>query len=115
QLRDTLKRVFNYGAAEIHMRPACPPLLFSCPFLNFSRSRSELDLAARRAVKDLEGDAGAQLDEYADDTTDRYAAMVEWIRNNLGLTSLKYQKIADLIKAIGLPQEKLCKYCWKGS
>ncbi len=115
QLRDIIRRVFDHGAREVHMRPACPPLVHGCRFLNFSRSKSELDLAARRAVKDLEGDANSHLDDYADARTERYAAMVEHIRQRLGLTTLQYQKLPDMIDAIGLPREKLCTFCWDGA
>jgi amidophosphoribosyltransferase len=97
------------------MRPACPPLLFGCKFLNFSRSRSELDLAARSAVNEIEGSPDAHLGEYAVSTTPRYASMVETIRRRLGLTSLRYQTLDDMIAAIGLPRERLCTYCWTGS
>ena len=114
QLRDIIVRVFDHGAREVHMRPACPPLVHGCRFLNFSRSRSEMDLAARRAVKDIEGDAGVHLDEYADPDSDRYAAMVERIREQLGLTTLRYQRLDDMIAAIGLPRERLCTFCWNG-
>jgi amidophosphoribosyltransferase len=114
QLRDTVKRLFEAGAKEIHMRPACPPLLFGCKFLNFSRSRSELDLAGRQAVKELEGDDNKNLKEYADTCSKCHAAMVEKIRKRLGLTTLKYQKLDALTKAIGLPKDKLCTYCWDG-
>ncbi len=96
------------------MRPACPPLVHGCRFLNFSRSRSELDLAARRAIKEIEGDAGRHLDEYADHTSTRYAAMLDRIRERLGLTTLRYQTLPDMIAAIGLPREKLCTFCWNG-
>ena len=96
------------------MRPACPPLVFGCKFLNFSRSRSELDLAARRAIEQLEADPNLCLDEYADASSDRYATMVEKIRERLGLTSLRYQTLDDMIAAIGLPSERLCTYCWNG-
>jgi len=114
QLRDIIRRVFDHGAREVHMRPACPPLVHGCRFLNFSRSKSELDLAARRAVKEIEGDSGRHLDEYADHTCPRYAAMVERIRERLGLTTLRYQTLPDMIAAIGLPREKLCTFCWNG-
>ncbi len=114
QLRDIIRRVFDHGAREVHMRPACPPLVHGCRFLNFSRSKSELDLAARRAVEALEGDAGRHLDEYADASTDRYAAMVDHIRQRLGLTTLRYQRLPDMIAAIGLPREQLCTFCWNG-
>ena len=114
QLQDVIKRLFDSGAFEVHMRPACPPLVCTCKFLNFSRSRSELDLAGRQAMADLEEDALDHLDEYADATTERHAAMVEKIRQRLGLTSLKYQALDDMVAAIGLPREKLCTYCWNG-
>ncbi len=111
QLGDTIRRLFARGAAEIHMRPACPPLLFGCKFLNFSRSRSEMDLATRRAIRDLGGGDPAA---YARPDNPGYERMEEWIRRSLGLTSLKYQVMDDLVAAIGLPKEKLCTYCWDG-
>lgn len=114
QLRDTIQRIYDYGALEVHMRPACPPLVYGCKFLNFSRSRSDLDLAGRRAIKELEGDGEAHLDEYANPRSDRYAAMLERIRQRLSLSTLKYQELGDLVDAIGLPKEKLCTYCWDG-
>jgi len=114
QLKDTIQRLYDYGALEVHMRPASPPLVFGCKFLNFSRSKSELDLAARRAIKEIEGDADPNPDEYIDPASERYAGMVDRIRQRLGLTSLKYQKLDDLVSAIGLPKEKLCTYCWDG-
>lgn len=116
QLKDIITRMYDYGANEVHMRPACPPLIFGCKFLNFSRSKSEMDLAARKAVDDLEGGEVSPevLAEYADHTTERYTNMVEWIRNYIGLTTLKYQRLDDLIEAIGLPQDQLCTYCWTG-
>ena len=114
QLRDVIQRIIDVGAREVHMRPACPPLVHGCRFLNFSQSKSELDLAARRAVKALEGDPDAHLDEYADASTDRYRAMVEWIRENLGLTTLQYQRLDDMVAAIGLPRDRVCTYCWNG-
>ena len=114
QLRDIITRVFDHGAKEIHMRPACPPLVFGCKYLNFSRSKSVLDLAARKAIQELEGDANAHLDEYANPTTDRCRRMVEVIRARIGLTTLAYQRLDDMIEAIGLPREKLCTFCWTG-
>ena len=114
QLQDTIRGVFECGASEVHMRPACPPLVYGCKFLNFSRSRSELDLAARKAVKELEGDANKHLDQYAIAGSDKNCAMVERIRQRLGLTTLKYQELDDLVGAIGLPKKKLCTYCWDG-
>ncbi len=114
QLRDTISRIYDNGALQVHMRAACPPLLFGCPYLNFSRSRSEMDLAARRGIKALEGEANKNLADYANPCSDRHCAMVDWIGKKLGLTSLKYQKLEDLVEAIGLPKEKLCTYCWDG-
>ncbi len=96
------------------MRPACPPLIYGCRYLNFSRSRSELDLAARKAIFELEGDRLVNLEEYSDCTTDRYHAMIEKIRAKIGMDTLKYQRLDDMVKAIGLPREKLCTYCWSG-
>jgi amidophosphoribosyltransferase len=114
QLQDTIQRLYACGATEVHMRAACPPLVYNCKFLNFSRSRSELDLAARRAIKELEGDGNKDLETYARPDSDKYPAMIERIEHRLRLTSLKYQQLPDLIGAIGLPKEKLCTYCWDG-
>jgi amidophosphoribosyltransferase len=114
QLKDTIQVIYDYGAKEVHMRPACPPLIFGCKFLNFSRSRSELDLAGRRAIKEIEGKANLRLNEYINSSSDKYRAMVEKIRQRLGLTTLKYQELGDLVAAIGLPKAKLCTYCWDG-
>jgi amidophosphoribosyltransferase len=115
QLKDTIQRLYDYGALEVHMRPACPPLVYGCKFLNFSRSRSELDLAARTAIKELEGSGDMFLDEYANVGTEKNRAMIDRIRQRLALTTLKYQELGDLVQAIGLPKEKLCTYCWDGA
>jgi amidophosphoribosyltransferase len=115
QLKDTIRRLYDCGAAEVHMRPACPPLIHNCPFLNFSRSRSELDLAGRKAIAEIEGRADAVGCEYADCDSAKYRQMLEAIRQRMDLTSLRYQKLEDLVEAIGLPQEKLCTYCWTGA
>ncbi len=115
QLKDTVQRLYDYGAKEVHMRPACPPLVYGCKFLNFSRSRSELDLAGRRAIKELEGEDGKDLPQYADSCSEKHCAMVERIRCRLNLTTLQYQKLEDLVASIGLPKEKLCTYCWDGA
>jgi amidophosphoribosyltransferase len=114
QLKDTVQRLYDYGAVEVHMRPACPPLIHGCKFLNFSRSRSELDLAGRRAVKELEGDADKNLDQYANPRSEKYAAMVDRIRQRLSLSTLQYQELDDLVESVGLPKNKLCTYCWDG-
>lgn len=114
QLKGVIERLYDCGAKEVHMRPACPPLVFGCKFLNFSRSRSELDLAARKAIKQIEGRDTRHLSEYANHCSEQYCAMVERIRKRLKLTSLRYQRLDDLVAAIGLPKEKLCTYCWDG-
>jgi amidophosphoribosyltransferase len=114
QLRDIIRRLYDCGAREIHMRPACPPLAYSCKFLNFSRSKSEMDLAARQAIRTLEGAGDVHLDEYTDEGSPRHARMLEEIGRRLGLTTLRYQKLGDMVEAIGLPEEKLCTYCWTG-
>ena len=115
QLKDMIQRLYDCGAREVHMRPACPPLVYGCKSLNFSRSRSELDLAGRTAIKELEGKDDADVAPYARYCSEKYCAMVDRIRQRLGLTTLKYQKLTDLVQAIGLPKEKLCTYCWDGA
>jgi amidophosphoribosyltransferase len=114
QLQDTIQLIYDYGAKEVHMRPACPPLIHGCRFLNFSRSRSDLDLAGRRAIREIEGWEGDPHADYADPTTDKYCAMVDRIRNRLHLTTLQYQTLPDMVDAIGLPKERVCTYCWDG-
>lgn len=114
QLRNTIYRLFEAGAREVHMRPACPPLMFACKYLNFSRTKSEDDLAARRAVREIEGPSYGNLEEYTHAGTDRYERMVDIIRKQLGLTTLRYQRLDDLIEAIGMPADKVCTYCWSG-
>jgi amidophosphoribosyltransferase len=114
QLKDNTIDLRLAGASEVHMRIACPPLTFPCNFLNFSQSRSTLELASRKAIKQLEGEE-KDLEVYADPTTDKYRAMVEQIARNLGIDSLMYQDLGDLVEAIGLPKEKLCTHCWDGS
>lgn len=115
QLKDTIQRLYELNVREVHMRPACPPLTFGCKFLNFSRSRSELDLAARTAIKNLEGRDDKDLEKYANADSSEYQAMVENIRQRLNLTTLKYQRLQDLVQAIGLPKNQLCTYCWDGA
>jgi amidophosphoribosyltransferase len=114
QLRDAIQRFYKYGAKEIHMRPACPPLAYGCKFLNFSRSKSVMDLAARWAIRDIECKETDDPAEYANEKSDKYEAMVDKIRESLALTTLKYQYLDDLVTAIGLPKENLCTYCWDG-
>jgi len=115
QFKDNVKILYEYGAQEIHVRPACPTLIYPCEFLNFSRSRSNLDLAGRKAIHELEGSDDKYLDEYATPGTDRYHAMIEKIRERIGVTTLQYQELKDLVDAIGIPKEKLCTHCWDGS
>lgn len=115
QLGDNVKDLFQAGIKEAHVRIACPPLTYPCEFLNFSSSRSTLELATRKAVMALEGTEDVDMKEYSDCDSDKYKAMVEQIRKNLGLTSLKFQRLDDLVEAIGMPKEKLCTHCWDGS
>lgn len=114
QLRDTILRLYDHGAREVHMRPACPPLLYACKFLNFSATKSVYELAARKAIKELDGDGAGKVKKYTEYGSDQYLAMEDTIRRNLNLTSLKYQQMDDMVKAIGLPKEKICTYCWDG-
>ena len=113
QLRDQVQRLYDGGAKEIHMRAACPPVLHSCKFLNFTRSRSVMELATRRTIRELEGD-NADIAPYHDPATRQHQEMVARIQKRLGLTTLKYQLLEDLTAAIGLPAKKLCTYCWTG-
>lgn len=115
QLKDTILRLYDNGAREVHMRPACPPLLFSCRYLNFSRSKSIMDLASRKAIVELEGREPESVEPYVDPAGDRHCAMIERICKRMGLTSLKYQKLDDLLAAIGLPKEQVCTHCWDGA
>ncbi len=115
QLKDNVQILFDSGATEVHMRPACPTLIYPCDFLNFSTSRSTLDLAGRSAIEKLEGPDCDSLEAYATAGSEQNNAMVEKIRRRLKLTSLKYQRLEDLVDAIGLPKEKVCTHCWDGS
>ena len=115
QLQDTIQILYEYGAKEVHMRPACPTLIYPCDFLNFSTSRSTLDLAGRKAISKLEVSDDQNLAEYATAGSEKNHTMVDNIRQRLKLTSLQYQKLDDLVTAIGLPKEKLCTHCWDGS
>ena len=115
QLKDNIQKLFSYDAREVHMRPACPTLIHSCEFLNFSTSRSTLDLAGRKVINDIEDNGDEFLDEYARAGSERNLEMIDRIRSNLGLTSLAYQRLDDLVAAIGLPKERLCTHCWDGT
>ncbi|OFY62866.1 MAG: amidophosphoribosyltransferase [Bacteroidetes bacterium RBG_13_43_22] len=114
QLKDNTNDMRKCGAAEIHMRIACPPLLYSCEFLNFTQSRSPLELAARRAIKEMNG-TEEELAEFSNPDSEKYKKMVAKIAEKLDLDSLVYQRLDDLVEAIGLPKEKLCTHCWDGS
>ncbi|MCK4921247.1 MAG: amidophosphoribosyltransferase [Bacteroidales bacterium] len=114
QLRDNTADLRLAGARELHMRIACPPLTFPCDFLNFSQSRSTSELASRKAIIQLEGEE-KYFEEYSDPTSEKYHEMVKQIAKNLGIDSLIYQDLGDLVEAIGLPKEKLCTHCWDGS
>ncbi len=116
QLKDNVRILYDAGAKEVHMRIACPTLVYPCLFLNFSTSRSTLDLAGRKAIYDLEGREREEIIHgYADPDAQKTEDMVNKIREKLGLTSLKYQRLEDMVEAIGLPKEKLCTHCWDGS
>jgi len=115
QLKDNVKDLFDAGIKEAHVRIACPPLTHPCEFLNFSRSRSTMELATLKAIMKLEGTTDVDMKEYSNPDSDKYAAMVEQIKEDLGLTSLKFQRLDDLVEAIGMPKEKLCTHCWDGS
>ena len=115
QLRETTEFLYNSGAKEVHIRPACPPIMFGCKYLNFSRSTSDLDLITRRIIQNREGvNANKYLEEYIDPTSTRYAEMLEDIRKQLNFTTLRYHRLDDMIEAIGLPKCKLCTYCFDG-
>ncbi|MCK5579778.1 MAG: amidophosphoribosyltransferase [Candidatus Omnitrophica bacterium] len=108
----TVKKFWNAGAKELHVRPACPPLMFPCKFCLSTRSINEL--SARKAIMDLEGKDLEDVSEYIDPTTEKHKKMVEWIRKDIEVTTLRFQNIDDMVEAIGMPREKLCLYCWTG-
>lgn len=116
QLRETTEFLYNSGAKEVHVRPACPPLLYGCKYLNFSRSKSEMELITRRTIKEREGDDCPQevLNEYADPCSLKYAQMIEDIRKQQNFTTLRYHRLDDLIASIGIEPCKVCTYCFNG-
>ena len=115
QLQETVEFLYESGAEEVHMRSACPPIMYGCKYLNFSRSNNDMELLARRTVQEIEGDEGQKhLDEYADSTTERGQCMLKTICDKLGFDSLGYQSIDGLLEAIGLDRDKVCTYCWTG-
>ena len=116
QLRETTEFLYASGAKEVHIRPACPPLLFGCKYLNFSRSTSEMELITRRVIKELEGcdPDRATLEEYADPDSEKYRKMVEKIGEKLHFTSLHYHRLDDMMESVGIDADCLCTYCWNG-
>ena len=115
QLKETVDFIYSNGAKEVHMRSACPPIMYGCKYLNFSRSTSDMELIARRTIVELEGEAGFEfMSEYSDPNTERGKKLRETIAKNLKFASLEFQTLEGIIKAIGLPEEDLCTYCWNG-
>ena len=115
QLRETVEFLYSCGAEEVHMRSACPPIMYGCKYLNFSRSNSDMELLARRVVQELEGDEGQEhLEEYADGTTERGGCLLRAICEKFGFTSLGYQSLEGVLEAIGIDRSKICTYCWTG-
>ena len=115
QLRDNVKTFFDYGAKEVHVRISCPPLVYGCPFIGFTSSKSDLELITRRIIKDLEGDDSKNLDKYSTTDSPEYQRMVEEIGKRLGLTSVKFAKPENLIESIGMPKCKVCTHCFDGT
>ena len=115
QLRETVEFLYESGAKEVHMRSACPPIMYGCKYLNFSSSKSEMELLTRKTIQELEGDEGQKhLDEYADAKTERGACMLKTICEKFGFDSLGYQSLDGVLEAIGIDKEKVCTYCWTG-
>lgn len=117
QLRETTEFLYQSGAKEVHVRPACPPMLFPCKYLNFSRSTSEMDLITRRIISDLEGTQDVPrevLEEYANPESEKYEKLLEVMCEQMNFTSLKFLRLDDMLKSVGIPQENLCTYCWNG-
>lgn len=115
QLKDNVKNLYAYGAKEVHIRISCPPIIFSCEFVNFSASRTPLELITRRYIQTKEGDNMANLSKYVDPTTQEHKDMVNYIKETLHLDSLKFNSVQTLIDSIGLPKESVCTYCFDGS
>ena len=115
QLRDNVRTFFENGAKEVHVRISCPPLVYGCPFIGFTSSKSDMELITRRIIKDFEGDDKLKLDQYAKTGTPEYQRMVNEIARRLGLTSVKFATIEDLIASIGLPKERVCTHCFDGT
>lgn len=114
QMAKTAQLLYSFDAKEVHLRSACPPLLYGCKYLNFSRSRSEMDLITRRTIIEIEGSEPDNIDEYCDPCSEKYKCMVECMRKKLKFTSLRFQTFEDMIDSIDLPACKVCTYCWNG-
>ncbi len=115
QLRDNVRTFYDYGAREVHIRIACPPLIYGCPFIGFTTSRSDMELITRRIIEKLEGSADKNLDRYADPDTEEHRRLVEEIAKHFGVDSLKFSRLDDLVKAIGLPKCRVCTHCFDGT
>ena len=115
QLRDNVRTFFDNGAKEVHVRISCPPLVYGCPFIGFTSSKSDLELITRRIIRDFEGDENKNLEAYTKTDSPEYKRMVEEIGKRLGLTSVKFAKLESLIKSIGMPKERICTHCFDGS
>ena len=115
QLQETVEFLYSCGAKEVHMRSACPPVMYGCKYLNFSRSNSDMELLTRRTIQEMEGNEGQRhLEEYADSSTQRGQCLLKTISEKLGFSSLGYQSLEGLLEAIGIDRDKLCTYCWTG-
>ena len=116
QMGETVDFLYESGAREVHVRPACPPIMYGCKYLNFSRSTSDMDLIARRVIVEVEGGVPSEekLAAYTDSTTPEHAAMVEKIREKLKFTSLNYPSVEMVSKSVQVPEDEICTYCWTG-
>ena len=115
QLRDNVREFVQNGASEVHVRISCPPLVYGCPFIGFTNSKTDLELITRRIIRDFEGDDKSNLDKYAQTDSPEYQRMVNEIARRLGLTSLKFARLEDLVQSIGLPKDHVCTHCFDGS
>lgn len=114
QLRETVEFLYGCGAGEVHIRAACPPIMFGCKYLNFSRSTSDMDLITRRVIKSIEGSEDYDITPYLDENTSQYKKMIEIIQSELNFTSLKYLSLEGMLSSIGIDNDKICTYCWNG-
>ena len=115
QLRDNVRTFFEYGAKEVHARISCPPLVYGCPFINFTSSKSDMELLSRRIIKEFEGADDKNLEKYSQSDSPEYKRMVNEMAKQLGITTLRFNKIENLVKSIGLPKCRICTHCFDGS